>query len=217
MKKKDFTLIELLVVIAIITILAGMLLPALNSARKKVRVTSCLSNLKQIGLALISYKNDWNGYLPKVSYLVGAKELLWCGPGNNNGTEILNNIVPYIKDYRIRRVCPEVPNMKKQSEGCDFKTYGAYSYNGRLASHRKETEFLQPSKTFTVIDGYGWSLLEAGYSKTLSQLSEAQKREMFRHPGMSVNVLFHDGHASNSYNLNNFPPSGNVFHYGIKK
>jgi len=107
MKRKGFTLIELLVVIAIIAILAAMLLPALARAREQARRGVCISNLKQIGLGIHMYAQDYDENFPAYDYNGGTFTFVDCGAGQS-----LSLLIPkYVKDTGIF-VCPSSADTK---------------------------------------------------------------------------------------------------------
>ena len=86
-----FTLVELLVVIAVIAILAGLLLPVLARARLKAQATSCLSNLKQVGMAIQMYADDHDGTLPGPCFN-GAR----ASYDQSSSTELIYYIATYL-------------------------------------------------------------------------------------------------------------------------
>ncbi len=94
-RRCGFTLIELLVVIAIIAILAAILFPVFARAREKARQASCCSNLKQLGLGLIMYVQDYDQRFPP--------QHDWTTSGSNR--HWVDEIYPYVKNAQLY-VCP---------------------------------------------------------------------------------------------------------------
>ena len=118
--KKAFTLIELLVVIAIIAILAAILFPVFAQARERARAISCISNLKQIGLGLMMYSQDYDETLP-VAFPANP-------PINGGGqavTPFESMIEPYTKNTDMWK-CPSV----NRNAGANYGL-GNY-YDGRF-------------------------------------------------------------------------------------
>jgi prepilin-type N-terminal cleavage/methylation domain-containing protein len=97
--RRAFTLIELLVVIAIIAILAAILFPVFAKARERAKATSCLSNLKQMGVAARCYVDDYDGRL--VPYGVAY----WNSAGALVDTRFTYLLYPYVKSLEVF-TCP---------------------------------------------------------------------------------------------------------------
>jgi len=163
MERKGFTLIELLVVIGIIIILSAILFPFFARARENARRASCLSNLKQIDLAMLQYTQDYDERFP--NYVLSAAD----GTAIAGWTTLLQ---AYIKNQQIFQ-CPSEPTPYKPFPQAGYSDYG---YNlwlgwqtstppaGFTGNYRSLSSLTQPSLTVSFCDldannGYatGWS------------------------------------------------------------
>ena len=124
---RGFTLIELLVVIAIIAILAAILFPVFARAREKARQTSCLSNVKQISLAMMMYAEDYDE-----QFVACSATYRWYTP-----------IYPYVKNAQVFQ-CPSLSNETTGNSTTDYTLNGCFAHGVALA------EFEYPSQTIMI-------------------------------------------------------------------
>ncbi|HLK56908.1 MAG TPA: prepilin-type N-terminal cleavage/methylation domain-containing protein [Chthonomonadaceae bacterium] len=141
--RKAFTLIELLVVIAIIAILAAILFPVFAKAREQARKTTCVSNLKQIGTALLMYVQDYDETFPWLmqdgrnnndstgfsSQMVSGPPLWAVDLNNKRGLFMEYELYPYVKNYQVF-VCPTLGGdpVHIGADGMVLNEFGSYGY-----------------------------------------------------------------------------------------
>ncbi|MEN6549066.1 MAG: prepilin-type N-terminal cleavage/methylation domain-containing protein [Armatimonadia bacterium] len=116
---RGFTLIELLVVIAIIAILAAILFPVFAKAREKARQSNCLSNVKQLTLALLQYAQDYDERLPML-YDLG-----------NPRKGLIQTTQPYVKSFQVH----DCPSSDMKSLTNDYLGNRSYGYTGVMTSN----------------------------------------------------------------------------------
>lgn len=192
--RRGFTLIELLVVIAIIAILAAILFPVFARAREKARQSSCLSNLKQLGLGVLMYAQDYDEIYPPAIYANSLGLFYW-----------MEVVQPYVKNTQLF-VCPSdragtmysgcassgcsnyVAHVRVPGLGYAFNAYYTNYPSGYVGlAWREMGQVRRPAEVIMLLDFICY------YSATTWSVDQSKTYRAMHNEGL--NVCFADGHS----------------------
>jgi prepilin-type N-terminal cleavage/methylation domain-containing protein/prepilin-type processing-associated H-X9-DG protein len=209
---RGFTLIELLIVISIIAVLAGLLLPAITLAKRSANSASCLSNLRQVGMALTMYADDHNGLMVRITdddprYPGGSChwfETVAPYAGLGNGAVVTHtDISGYSRT--VLNGCPSYKKGPSYYPGIGMVLWPLapvswdhnYFRNGGWSGMRdlRLVSIQQPSERIYVGDSNDWHLNAINYG-AVGVWGSGQGQGLNRHGADKANYLFFDSHAA---------------------
>jgi prepilin-type N-terminal cleavage/methylation domain-containing protein/prepilin-type processing-associated H-X9-DG protein len=211
-RKSAFTLIELLVVVSIIALLISLLLPAIGKAKSTARATACASNLRQLGVALITFAGDHGTMIctsvgsPPAGENAGF--CTWCTYFDvTNPSQVYtvagSYIAPYINSSPGVIICPEAATQQyapyEKSLECDYVIYSRTADPGL----NYWSQLTEPEHTVAIADGLGLGFYnkptptDTVFMNPNAQMTNNGSLGVFHgiHAHACGNVVFYDGHV----------------------